>query len=87
LAGLLPFAQSLANVTGNALGALERPDLGFWSSAAGGAVALALGVPLASRLGVGAALAGLVVSYLIMGVIMLVFLRRSLRRAAYTTRT
>jgi O-antigen/teichoic acid export membrane protein len=78
LAGLLPFAQSLPVVMGGALRALERPNLTFWSSVGSGAVALALGVPLASRLGVGGALVGLVVSYVLMGVLMLFF---------FTTRT
>jgi O-antigen/teichoic acid export membrane protein len=86
LAGLLPFAQSLTNIVGNGLGALEQPDLGFWSCVGGGLVALALGVPLASRLGVGGALAGLVVSYLIMGALMSLFLTRSVRRGGRTTR-
>jgi O-antigen/teichoic acid export membrane protein len=80
LVGLLPFAQSLPNVMGNALGALERPYLVFRASLGSGAVALALGVPLASNLGVGGALVGLVVSYALMGVLMLFFLMRSLHR-------
>ena len=77
LVGLLPFAQSLPNVIGGALGALERPNLGFWSWVGSGAVALALGVPLASSLGVGGALVGLVVSYVVMGALMVFFLMRS----------
>lgn len=80
LVGLLPFAQSLPTVMGNALGALERPNLGFWSCVGSGAVALALGVPLASSLGAGGALVGFVVSYVLMGVLMLFFLMRSVRR-------
>jgi len=86
LVGLLPFAQSLPTVMGGALGALERPNLAFWSSVGSGAVALALGVPLASRLGVGGALVGLVVSYVVMGVLMLFFLMRSVRRQRSITR-
>jgi O-antigen/teichoic acid export membrane protein len=80
LAGLLPLAQSLPVVVGAALWALERPDLTFWSSVASGSVALALGVPLASSLGVGGALVGLMASYALMGVVMLFFLKRSARR-------
>ncbi len=78
LAGLLPFAQSLSNVPGSGLSALEKPNLVFWSAFGCGAVALALGVPLASSLGVEGALVGLVVSYVLMAVLMLFFLRRSL---------
>jgi O-antigen/teichoic acid export membrane protein len=86
LAGLLPFAQSLPKVMGGALGALERPDLVFWSSVGSGAVALALGVPLAFTLGVGGALVGLVVSYVLMGVLLLFFLMRSVHRERSITR-
>lgn len=86
LVGLLPFAQSLPNVMGSALGALERPNLGFWSCVGSAAVAVALGVPLASRLGVGGALAGLVVSYLLMGGLSLFFLMRSMHRQERITR-
>jgi O-antigen/teichoic acid export membrane protein len=86
LLGLLPFAQSLTCVMGNALGALERPDFGFWSYVGGGAVALVLGIPFGSRLGVRGALAGLVVSYVFMGVLMLFFLMRSVHRERNTTR-
>jgi O-antigen/teichoic acid export membrane protein len=67
LVGLLPFAQSLPSVMGGALRALEQPNLVFWSSVGSGAVALALGVPLASSLGVGGTLEGLVVSFVLMG--------------------
>ncbi len=80
LAGLLPFAQSLAIVMAGALGALEKPNLVFWSYLGGAAVALALGVPLASSLGVRGALVGPVVSYALMGVLMLLFLMRSIHR-------
>jgi O-antigen/teichoic acid export membrane protein len=86
LLGLLPFAQSLPVVVGSALGALERSDLVFWSSVGSGAVALALGVPLASTLGVRGALAGLVASYVLLGVLMLFFLMRSVRRERFITR-
>jgi O-antigen/teichoic acid export membrane protein len=86
LVGLLPFALCLPCVMGNALGALERPDLGFWSCVGSAAVALALGVPLASSLGVGGALVGLVVSFVVMGVLMLFFLMRSVHRKRRTTR-
>ena len=76
LLGLLPFAQTLPTVVGGVLSALEKSNLVFWSSVGGGAVALALGVPLASSLGVEGALVGLVVSYVLMSVLMLFFLMR-----------
>jgi O-antigen/teichoic acid export membrane protein len=86
LVGLLPFAQSLPTVMGGALGALERPNLVFWSWVGSGAVALALGVPLASSLGVGGALAGVVASYVLTGFLMLFFLLRSVHRERCMTR-
>ena len=86
LVGLLPFAQSLPTVMGGALRALQQPNLVFWSSVGSGAVALALGVPLASSLGVGGALVGLAVSYVLMGVLMLFFLMRSVHRERCITR-
>jgi O-antigen/teichoic acid export membrane protein len=86
LVGLLPFAQSLTAVVGGALGALEQPKLVFSSTVASGAFALALGVPLASSLGVGGALLGLVASYVLMGVLMLFFLMRAMHREGYRIR-
>jgi len=77
LVGLLPFAQSLPNVMGGGLRALEQPHLVFWCSVGSGTVALALGVPFASSLGVGGALVGLLLSFLVAGVLMLWFYRRS----------
>lgn len=86
--GLLPFAQILPTVMGGvgALGALERPNLGFWSGVGGGAIALTLGVPLALRLGVVGALVGVAVSYFVTGVLTLLFLTRCLHREGCTTR-
>ncbi len=86
LLGLLPFAQSLPAVVGSALSALEQPNLVFWSSVGSGAVALGLGVPLAASQGARGALVGLVISYLVMGVLMLLLLRRSLHREERTPR-
>src|ERR1019366_4221884 len=86
LLGLLPFAQSLPVVIGAGLSALEQPNLVFWPSVAGGAVALAFGVPLASRLGVAGALAGLLASYVVMGFLMLFFfLMRLMQRESGRT--
>jgi O-antigen/teichoic acid export membrane protein len=80
LVGLLPVAQSLPSVMGAALRAVEQPRLVFWSSVGSGAVALALGVSLAASLGVGGALVGLVVSYVITGGFMLFLLMRCAQR-------
>ena len=82
IVGLLPFVQILPEVMGGGggLGALERPNLGFWSGVGGGAIALTLGVPLASRLGVVGALVGIAISYFVTGVLALLFVRRCLRR-------
>ena len=81
-AGLLPLAQILPVVMGGtgALGALERPNLGFWSGVGGGVIALTIGVPLAWMLGVGGALVGVAVSYFVTGVLALLLLARCLRR-------
>jgi O-antigen/teichoic acid export membrane protein len=78
--GLLPIAYSLPVVMGGALRALEQPNLVFWSYTGSVVVALALGVPLAFSLGVRGAIVGLAASYLLMGLLMLIFLMRSLRR-------
>jgi O-antigen/teichoic acid export membrane protein len=86
LAGLVPFAQSLTNVMGAALRALERPDLVFWAFVGSAAGALVLGVPLTSRLGVGGALVGIVLSYVLMGGLMLFFLMRSVNHGRHITR-
>jgi O-antigen/teichoic acid export membrane protein len=86
LVGLLPFAQGPQNVMGGVLGALERPNFAFWSCVGSSVVAIALGVPLVSRLGAGGALVGLIVSYVLMSALMLFFLRRSMRRENCITR-
>jgi len=78
--GLLPIAQSLPNVAGAALGAIERPKLGFWADTWSAAWALVVGVPLAFWLGVGGALLGVVLTYTLMGLLTLFFLNRSVRR-------
>jgi O-antigen/teichoic acid export membrane protein len=77
LLGLLPVAQSVPNVLGNALGVLERPDLGFVAWVTGSVVAFAVGVPLAARLGSGGALEGLLASYILMGSLTFFFLEQS----------
>jgi O-antigen/teichoic acid export membrane protein len=85
LVGMLPFAQSLPVIVGGARGALEKPNLGFSSCLGGATVALVLGVPLASRLGVGGALVGFVASYALVGVLMLFFLTRTMHREGCPT--
>ncbi|HET7208407.1 MAG TPA: hypothetical protein VFI95_17655 [Terriglobales bacterium] len=86
LAALLPFAQSLTVVVGGALGALERPDLAFWPSVGSCTLTLALGFPLAFNLGLGGALAGLVASYILMGLFMLFFFAQAVCSKTLETR-
>jgi O-antigen/teichoic acid export membrane protein len=78
--GFIPIAQSLPNVVGAALGAIERPKLGFKADAWSAACALVVGVPLAFWLGVGGALLGIAVCYTLMGFLTLFFFMRSVRR-------
>lgn len=86
LVGLLPIAQSLPNVVGAALGALEQPKLGFWSDVGGGICGIALGVPMVRALGVGGALLGILVSYMLRGILTLYFFVRSVRGATDVAR-
>jgi O-antigen/teichoic acid export membrane protein len=58
LVGLIPMAQSITNVMGAALRALERPKLLFWSFLAGGITAIVFGIPLALVQGLCGALIG-----------------------------
>jgi len=80
LVGLLPLAQSLPNVVGAALGALEQPKLGFWADSASAVVGLLLGVPLLLRLRVGGAVLGIALSYTMIGIFTLWFFLRCVRR-------
>jgi O-antigen/teichoic acid export membrane protein len=80
LVGLWPFGQAITGVLSSALRALQRPDYVFWSSVAGGAATLLLGIPLAWRLGVGGALAGGVLAFLARGGFLLSFYEKSLRK-------
>jgi len=74
--GLLPFAVSIGAVLGSALRALERPDSVFWAAVASSIVALAVGAPLAAILSVSGALAGLVISFLSTGAVLLFLYNR-----------
>ena len=80
LVGLLPLAQSLPNVAGAGLGAIEQPKLGFWADGASAAAGLLLGVPLLLRLRVGGALLAIVLSYTMVGIFTLWFFLRCVRR-------
>jgi len=79
-AGLIPIAQGLPNVVGAALGAIERPKLGFWADSWSAGFALLIGIPLAFRLGVGGALLGIALTYTVMGFLTLFYYLRSIRR-------
>jgi len=81
--GLIPIAQGLPNVVGAALGAIERPKLGFWADSWSAGFALVVGVPLAFWLGVGGALLGIALSYTVMGFLTLFFYKRSIRRDSF----
>ena len=82
--GLIPIAQGLPNVVGAALGAIERPKLGFWADSWSAGCALVVGVPLALWLGVGGALLGIAVAYTVMGFLTLFFFMRTMRTEAPT---
>jgi O-antigen/teichoic acid export membrane protein len=71
LVGLLPFGVGIGGVLGSALRAVERPDTVFWAVVASSIVTLAVGVPLAAIFGVSGALAGLVLSLLSTGAVLL----------------
>jgi O-antigen/teichoic acid export membrane protein len=68
-------------VLASGLRAIERPDCMFWCYLASGVTTLVVGIPLASALGVGGALAGLIVSSLVAIVMMLRFSRQLLGKS------
>jgi len=78
LLGLFPLVSSAGAVLGCGLRALERPDLVFWCSVGSSMAALVLALGIASKLGVGGAAAGLVLTYLVTSVLMLVSYKRAL---------
>jgi O-antigen/teichoic acid export membrane protein len=81
-ASLVPLAQGLPNVAGSALGAIERPQLGFWADSWSAAFALFVGLPLAWWLGAGGALLGTALTYAVMGILTLLAYQRVIRRAS-----
>jgi O-antigen/teichoic acid export membrane protein len=81
-AALIPIAQGLPNVAGAALGAIEKPKLGFWADTWSAAFAIAAGVPLAFFFGVGGALLGIAAAYTLMGMLTYLFYLRAARRDA-----
>jgi O-antigen/teichoic acid export membrane protein len=81
LAGLLPFTSCISAVLASGLRAIERPDYMFWCYLASGVTTLVVGIPLASAMGVGGALAGLIVSSLVAIVMMLRFSRQLLGKS------
>lgn len=78
--GLIPIAQSLPNIAGAALGAIEKPKLGFWADLWSAAFALAVGIPLAFWLRVGGALLGIALTYALMGFLTLLYYSGAVRR-------
>jgi len=79
LVGLVPFGSMLYSVMGSGLRALEQPKWIFWSYVGSSLVALVVGIPLVTLLGVSGALIGLLFSSLATGVLMFWFYRRSAR--------
>lgn len=79
-AALIPLAQGLPNVAGAALGAIEKPRLGFWADAWSALFALVVGVSLAYWLGVGGALLGIAMSYALMGFLTFYLYKQSILR-------
>lgn len=78
LAGLLPFGSCATAVLGSALRAMERPDSMFWCYLGSGIFTIVIGIPMASAMGVGGALAGLSLSSLVSILMMIRFYRRRL---------
>jgi len=79
LVGLVPFGSVLYTVMGSGLRALEQPKWIFWSYVGSSLVALTVGIPLVTLLGVSGALIGLLFSSLTTGALMLIFYRAALR--------
>jgi len=82
--GILPVAATAAMILGAGLRALERPDLIFWSYAAATITTVLIGLPLASRMGVLGATAGMMVSAIIATLMMAYFFVRHARGSETT---
>ncbi len=83
LACLVPFGSCLAEPYSRALVAVERPDLMFKSSAAGGVVAIVLGVPLVAAFGLTGALAGVSIAGIVFGLMSFLYYKKEC--AAYVS--
>lgn len=68
--GLIPVCTAIGAAVATALRALERPDRDFWATAVSAAIALTVGVLLTRVWGVGGAIAGLVLSYVVATLLM-----------------
>jgi O-antigen/teichoic acid export membrane protein len=82
LTGLLPLGACVTNALSNALRAIERPDWVFWCYLGSSMVALLVGIPLMTAIGVAGALLGLLFSSLTAGALMFWFYLRFLRQGA-----
>jgi O-antigen/teichoic acid export membrane protein len=80
--GLAPLAAGPTLVVGSALRAAERPDCVFWSYSAGAATTVTLGLGLVIGWGVTGAAAGLVASYVVTTLAMLLFWRTASRASS-----
>ncbi len=79
LAGAAPLFFWLALAERTALGAIERPDLVFWANAISAVLPVSVGVYLTVRHGVTGAVAGILVSYACMWIVLRVFRIRAQR--------
>lgn len=75
LVGIMPMLASFLAVLGSALRALERPQFVFWGYLASSGAALAVGGPLAVLAGTEGSLLGMLIYYVVCGLVMLGLLR------------
>jgi O-antigen/teichoic acid export membrane protein len=68
--GLIPVCTAIGAAVATALRALERPDRDFWATAISAALALSVGAFLTRLWGVGGAIAGLALSYVVATLLM-----------------
>lgn len=78
---LLPLSATVTTVFGAALRALEQPRLIFWSYLTSSVLALSVGFALVARLAAGGALAGLLLSSVVTGgMLVILYARTPVRR-------
>ncbi|MGE0294526.1 MAG: polysaccharide biosynthesis C-terminal domain-containing protein [Hyphomonadaceae bacterium] len=80
LIALLPIVQAPSNALSAGLFAMEKPRDVFWITLAGASVAMTIGLGATYAFGLAGAIAGNVLSYLTMTVLLALFLRSVLRK-------